>query len=140
MKSMITFIVSLISISSFAHIEPGTWTGKTSAGAECSFEAFEQTFEQDLHHPLNERIRVRANGDELMIRHPFGIDGEKGLVTFDHDHFEGLLPTKTGSKAIIIDMAHSEEFEGPTAFRWIDHDWKAKTSTLTVCSGLLHKK
>lgn len=140
MKTVLLISAALASASTFAHIEPGSWAGQTPAGAPCGFEAFEQTFENNLRHPLNERIRIRVNGDEFLIRHPYHVDAAKGLVTFDHDHFEGLTPMKGGSRAVVITMSHSESSEGPTAIRWIHHDWQAKKSATTQCSNLRHLK
>jgi len=130
--------LALSTTSAFAHIEPGLWKGVMSDGKECALEVFEQTFENDLRHPLNERIRVRLNGVEFKIYHPRSIQLEKGLVTFNHDFFEAILPTATGSDALVIDMAHTEEFEGPTGYRFISHNWKTKSSVTVTCSSLRH--
>lgn len=142
MKTL-TLIIALTSValstpSALAHIEPGIWKGVASDGTECALEVFEQTFENGMRHPLNERIRVRLYGDEFMIYHPRAIDLATGAVTFNHDLFEGILATSTGSNALVIDMAHTEEFEGPTGYRWIRDNWKTKSSVTVTCRSLRH--
>lgn len=131
-------LTSFTALSAFAHIEPGIWKGVNPDGKECVLEVFEQTFESDVRHPLNERIRVRVNGDEFQIYHPRAIDATKGLVSFNHDFFEGVLATSVGSNAIVITMVHSDEFEGPSSFRWMRDNWKTGDGAMLTCEKLKH--
>lgn len=135
----LTFLTAFAALSASAHIEPGVWVGKSASGKECALEVFEQTFDRDVHHPLNERIRVRVNGDEFRIYHPREIDLRKNVVKFNHDRFESVLPTGVGSNALVIDMLHAKDFEGPTGFRWIEDNWKTKASRSLTCLGLKHR-
>jgi len=134
----LSIFASLASVTAFAHIEPGVWKGVNPDGKECTLEVFEQTFESNLRHPLNERIRVRVNGDEFQIYHPRAIDETKGVVTFNHDYFEGVLANSEGSNALVINMLHSDDFEGPTAFRWIRDNWKTHQGAMLTCERLKH--
>lgn len=120
----------------FAHIEPGVWTGVSLAGKECILEVYEQSFERDVRHPLNERIRVRTNGDEFKIYHPRTIDPKKGLVSMNHDRFEGILSTPTGSNALVVEMMDTKEYEGPTSYKWIEDNWKTNQSGTITCLQL----
>ena len=139
MKNLFAALFAFIAATpAFAHIEPGTWTGKSAAGQECSMVVYEQTFERDMHHPLNERIRVKIGAEEFKIYHPRSIDTSKNVVNFNHDLFEGVSPTTTGSNALVIEMVHTEEFEGPSGYRWIEHNWKTKSSRAITCLNLKH--
>jgi hypothetical protein len=135
---MFALAFAVFPYSAFAHIEPGLWSGLTPEGQECRMEVFEQTFEQGLAHPLNERIRVRVNGDEFRIYHPRAIDRTKGRVSFNHDYFEGILATQTGSNAIVVTMEHSDQFEGPTQFIALRDNWKTGKGIKMTCTNLRH--
>lgn len=134
-----SFLALIVASSALAHIEPGVWTGVSLAGKECVLEVYEQSFDRDVRHPLNERIRVRVNGDEFKIYHPRTVDVKKGLVSMNHDRFEGILATAMGSNALVIDMMHSKEFEGPTGYKWIEDNWKTNKSGTITCLKLRHR-
>lgn len=133
----IIFVLTLISsFSAFAHIEEGTHTGVAADGQACSFVAGAQTFENNLPHPLNERIEVTVNGDKFVVHHPAVIDIAANKVHFNHDLFEGVLATPVGAKALIVTMVHTADFEGPSDFTLIENNWKTGEKKTLVCKGL----
>lgn len=140
MKSILVSFILSASVSAFAHVEVGEHQGLTADGQVCSLIAGEQTFENNQHHPLNERIEIQVGGDTFKVGHPAVIDAEKGTAFFNHDLFQGVLATSTGAKALVIEMAHTATKEGPASFTLINSNWKTGESTKLVCAGLEFKK
>lgn len=136
----VLFFSIFASVSARAHIDPGAYTGSTDASEVCGFTAGERFFENNLPHPLNERIRIEINGDTYVVAHPAVIDAAIPQAAFNHDIFQGVLPTQTGAKALIIDMIHEEGKDGPTSFHLITHNWKTKEATVIHCKELRLKK
>ncbi len=135
MKWILASLV-FIATPAFAHVEPGTYKGMTSDGKECSMVAGKQYFENNTPHPLNERIPVTVEGKTMHVGHPPVIDSKEALVFFNHDLFQGVLPTSTGAQAIEIEMVHSAEFEGPRSFTYMENFWKAKQRQSYKCNDL----
>lgn len=126
--------------SALAHVEPGIHKGTTADGKECSMVAGETYFEKNTPHPLNERIKITVDGTEFIVGHPPIINAKEAVVFFNHDVFQGLSPTSSGAKAIEIEMEHTEQFEGPKSFTFIENAWRAKTRVTYTCSNLKHQK
>lgn len=135
------FCLMLLSFSlpTFAHVNPGFHHGKTPQGQTCFLHAGETTFLENKHHPLNERIQIRVGNDEFTVGHPPHVDLSQSMVAFNHDLFEGILPTSKGAKALLIEMVHEANFEGPKNFHVIEHDWKANRRSVMSCLGLRWK-
>lgn len=140
MKTLIFTFIALLSSSSWAHVEPGTYHGTAENGASCSMTAGETYFENQVPHPLNERIQMTIENDIFLVGHPSIVKPEESLAYFNHDVFQGVLPTKTGAKALIIHMVHSEEFEGPASYELIDHAWKSDSRKHLICKNLKLQK
>jgi len=140
MKLMIATFVLTLASTAFSHIEKGEHRGQTAEGTACSLIAGEQSFENNQHHPLNERIKVQVGSDHFTIAHPPVIDAEKSVAFFNHDQFQGVLPTATGAKALVVEMAHTESKEGPVSFTLITHHWKSGEASKVVCTNLEFKK
>lgn len=132
MKSVI-FASFFVSSFAFAHIEPGVHAGKTADGTACEMTAGAATFADGLHHPLNERIEVAVNGVNFVVGHPSVLDAANDKIGFNHDLFEGIKPNATGADAVVIEMVHTQEFEGPRSFKFIQNDWVKKTSSSITC-------
>ena len=139
MKIMIAAILTM-TVPAFAHIEKGEHQGQTETGEVCSLNAGDGTFLNNQAHPLNERIEITIAGDKFTLAHPPVIDAEKGIAYFNHDQFHGVLPTSTGAKAVVVEMSHTEEKEGPSSYTLITHNWKTNQSTKVVCSNLTFVK
>ncbi len=124
----------------FAHIDPGTYVGKTAQGAECQMVVVRQYFENNVSHPLNERIVVQAGNAEFTVSHPPVIQTSTDTAFFNHDAFHAILPTQTGARALVIDMHHDQRAntraEGPTGFHVMDHQWKSNTRQAIHCLGI----
>lgn len=123
----------LMASTSLAHVEPGKYSGTTSQNVSCEMIAGETYFEHDQRHPLNERIKIQVDGSEYLVSHPAIVDEASGVVTFNHDVFQGVLPTSSGAKALIVHMVHTEEKEGPVSFTLIESSWRDSQSTKTTC-------
>lgn len=131
------FLITLLtSIFAQAHIEEGTWKGSVREGVDCFMDAGAQTFEGGLRHPLAERIEIKIGNTTYSVHHPYSIDATTGQVAFNHDLFEGVVPTKTGAYALQIKMVHTEEFEGPASFSVMEHNWKTGAIELVQCNNL----
>lgn len=136
MKNLIVAATLLISYSAFAHIEEGTWKGVVSADANCFMEAGAQTFENNLAHPLNERIAITVGSTTYSVHHPYAINAKDGSISFNHDLFEGVVATATGAFAIQIKMAHTADFEGPVSMSVMEHNWKTGDKEVVNCDQL----
>lgn len=135
MKSFI-LITLFFSLFASAHIEKGTWKGVVREGVDCYMDAGDQTFIDDLHNPLNERINITVGLIEYVVHRPYTINTSDGSVGFNHDLFEGIVPTATGAYAIQIKMAHNKTFEGPESFSVMEDNWKTGEKELVVCQSL----
>ena len=136
MKSIFLTAAVLLGMTANAHIEPGTWVGATIKSEECSMLVGEAFFENNMGHPLNERIRITVGADALVVGHPPVVSSADSLAYFNHDMFQGIVPTSTGAKAYIINMVHSATFEGPSSFEVIENQWKAGTKTHLKCENI----
>lgn len=134
MKNILILISLLVGLFAQAHIEPGVHTGKTADGQVCEMTVGNTYFDKNVRHPLNERIDITVNGDAFTVQHPPVISVTNKSAFFDHDHFHGVLPTSTGAKALVIDMAHTDQFEGPVSFHLIIHAYKANSRQLLTCT------
>lgn len=136
MKTLLVAFAALMSLSAYAHIDQGIWKGVVSPSADCFMEVGAQIFENNLPHPLNERIKIKVGSTDYLIRHPYSINATSGEVSFNHDLFEGVVATKTGAFALVIKMAHTDEFEGPVEFSVMEHNWKTGNKELVHCKEL----
>ena len=135
MKKLIV-VSFFVSMTAFAHVEPGTYKGMISEGKECSMTAGETYFENEMHHPLNERIRITVGAQTFVVGHPPIISSKESVVSFNHDLFQGLLPTAKGAQAVEIEMQHSEDFEGPKSFTYIENSWREKVRESYKCENI----
>ncbi len=138
MKSLMA-LICLLAAPAFAHIEKGVHQGTTETGEVCSLTAGEQTFVNNKQHPLNERIEIQVGNDTFSVGHPPIVDTAQPIAFFNHDQFQGILATNTGATAIVINMVHTDEKEGPDSYTLITHNWRANQATKVVCSGLTFK-
>ncbi len=136
MKSSFLITAVLLGMTANANIEPGNWVGATVKGEECSMLVGEAYFENNMGHPLNERIRITVGADAFAVGHPPVVSSADSLAFFNHDMFQGIVPTSTGAKAYIINMVHTSAFEGPTSFEVIENQWKAGTKTHLKCENI----
>ncbi|MFZ3229724.1 MAG: hypothetical protein WA160_05940 [Pseudobdellovibrio sp.] len=136
MKNLLLSSILLISISTFAHIDPGTWKGIVAENADCYMEVGAQTFENNLPHPLNERIAITIGSTAYSVHHPYAMNTTDGAVSFNHDLFEAVVPTSTGAFALQIKMLHTAAYEGPESLSVMEHNWKTGAKEILKCSQL----
>ncbi len=131
--------VFLFSSLSLAHIEKGTWVGTTASGDKCEMVVGDQYFENEVVHPLTERIPLEINSVKFLVGHPAVIDAATSTASFNHDVFHGISPIAAprGAHAVEIAMRH-DAHEGPEKFTFITHDYKSDTRSSVVCDGLTH--
>lgn len=127
MSQMILLGLTLFLVASVskAHIEPGVYKGITDKKENCEMTVVRQYFENNKPHPLNERIEIQIAGETFKVGHPPVISAKDFVVSYNHDMFQGLVPTDTGAKAVEITMVHTPEFEGPSDFNLIENKWRS---------------
>lgn len=140
MKILIAALSLLVVSAAQAHLEIGTYTGVMANGQPCSLESISQWFEKNQPHPLNERVKVRVSGEEYIGGHPPVIEAAKNTAFFNHDVFQAVNATPVGARALLIEMVHTAQFEGPRAFQLIDHQWKQNVKQSIRCENLQFKK
>ena len=132
----IAFVALFFPILAFAHIDKGVWKGVVREGVDCFMEVGEQTFVDNLPHPLNERIQITIGKIEYSVHHPYSINTTDGRIEFNHDLFEGVVATKTGAYALQIKMVHTDAFEGPESLSVMEDNWVDGSNELVVCNSL----
>lgn len=136
MRALILSLALSFTAAANAHVETGVYRGVTPDGQPCEMRAIGMSFEGGVHHPLTERVIIDYGGETFRVAHPSAIVRETAQVTFNHDLFEGINPDSNGAKALVVEMIHSQTFEGPGAFEFIQHDWRNKTSTKLRCESI----
>lgn len=136
MKTIIPIAILTLSFSTFAHIAPGTWKGVISEDANCFMDVGAQTFENNLHNPLNERIAITIGTTTYSVRHPYSINPADGTISFNHEVFEGVVATDTGAYALQIKMLHTDNYEGPVSLSVMEHNWKTGAKEVVNCDKL----
>lgn len=129
-------LITLSTSMAFAHVEPGTYKGKLADGSVCSMVASATFFDGGMKHPLNERIKIQVGKEEYSVGHPALVNAAESLASFNHDLFQGVLPTVNGANALVIEMVHTETQEGPIAFTHIVNNWKTGEKVAHKCSDL----
>lgn len=134
---LLTFLLAfLFSSNIWAHIEPGIWIGKAANQAGCYMEVGAETYENNIPNPLNERIAITIGSTTYLVRHPYSINPQDGSVTFNHDLFEAVAPTATGTFALQITMKHTTEYEGPVSLSVMEDDWESGQKEVINCRDL----
>lgn len=141
MKTLLTLFAFAFSVSAWAHIDVGTHTGSESMTlSSCKMTVLGQSFLNNEHHPLNERIEIVIGEDKFTVGHPYEIQDAStpASVKFNHDLFQGVLATKDGAKALTVHMSHEGGKEGPKSFTYTNHNWRTGESTSFTCRDLKH--
>lgn len=140
MKTLLISLLVLTTQTAFAHIEKGTWIGKTDKGLQCTMLAIETYHDGGMDHPLTERVRVRIGNDEVVLSHPPVVSAATAMAFFNHDVLQAVIPTTTGARAIVVDMHHEPGKDGgPVAFHVIDHIWKNDVRSAVHCENIVHQ-
>ena len=137
-------VLGLVSSSSVhAHLRIGTYAGTNAAtGAECTLEIRAVRFENNLRHPINERVEVTENGTRAWtLHHPAIVVPTDSAVGFSNETLEAAVGISGGAEAFVIEMSHEEGREGPTRFHSIHHDYRdANRTTRTSCEALAFRE
>lgn len=136
MSRLFALVILFASSVSFAHVKAGVYNGKDQTGKPCSFEVGEQYFENNMPHPLNERVPVSnvkfadtiVSVEKWNVGHPPVVDLEKGLVRFNHDYFQGIAATKTGGAMLVLlkDEEESADGHSPLGITYIDDNYRSR--------------
>lgn len=141
MKSLLTAIAFLATTNLFAHVLPGSYQGKDQTGADCSFTVHEDWFEDNMPHPLTERLPVSAiklanvTTSEVIwnLGHPPVVNIESGLNRFNHDIFQQIVPNSTGATSVtLIKSEEKEEAQKPIGIIYIEDNYKNKNESKKV--------
>jgi hypothetical protein len=133
---LLSLVAFAVASPCFAHVEIGTYSGLSDAGAPCSVQVLQQSFEGGMHHPLNERVQVQVETEQFTLAHPAVVDAEKSLASFNHDVLQAVVAIQGGARAVILEMDHSPGKDGPSAFHLVTSDWRTGTGTTAHCRGL----
>jgi hypothetical protein len=87
-------------------------------------------------HPLNERLEATAGNHAFTLRHPPLISTQPASASYDHDNFHGIKAMTGGGEALVVKMAHTPTYEGPTEFYHIRHVYQSGVATTFTCSNL----
>ena len=125
--------------SAQAHVKIGTYQGTNALTQEpCAVEIKAVRFENNLRHPLNERIEVQhSGGSAWTLSHPARLELQEGIVGFSNATLEATRGISGGADAFVIEMSHEEGKDGPSAFHALHHDYRdSGKSTQIHCLGL----
>lgn len=145
MTKFFALALILTSFSVLAHVEPGNYTGKDQNGVSCTFTIGEVWFENDMHHPLNERLPVshiafngkNADGVIWNLGHPPVVNTEAGLNRFNHDIFQQIVPNKTGAASVtVIKRDEASEDTSPVAIIYIEDNYRSKADSKKMTCAL----
>ena len=144
MKSLIALLFITTTATAIAHVAPGKYVGKDQNGKLCSFVVGEAFFENNLPHPLNERLPVEAiefdnttlAAQAWSLGHPPVNDIERGLVRFNHDLFQAFIATPTGGASVtIVKAPEKEEEKAPVSLIYINDVYRSKDqSKKLICT------
>lgn len=137
MKNLVFAVVLFSSVSSFAGLELGKYQGTSEKGV-CGIEVLSYSYENNMKHPLNEKVAVVVDNKEWTVKHPPVINEEAGKVRFDHNFFETVIPTSTGAKLLKMTINHDAEPHAPVAYTFIEDNYRDQSKSVKeVCSGLV---
>lgn len=124
--------------SAVAGLQIGTYQGSTANNQPCSFTVEKRYFENNLQHPLNERVALKVGQTSFIVQHPPVIDVQKAFAAYNHDMFQAINATPVGAQALVITMKHPTRGgdEVPGEFHFINHEYKANKKEKITCVNL----
>jgi hypothetical protein len=139
-RTTITSLLGLfISTSAFAHFEIGTYQGVLQDGSACSFEIQEVAFENNLRHPLNERVKMTMNfvaNEVIETRHLALVDTVSGQARPKHGVLTAVLPVSSGAR--VFELIMNED--GPTQMIYFTDNYKnADLNERKTCMNLKYQ-
>jgi hypothetical protein len=140
-KTLVSIFIAIFGLSAKAHLKVGTYQGQTPQGQACTMQITNVYMENNQQHPLNERAQIQIGAKRLAalqftVQHPPVIDLQSMTAAFNHDMFTGIIPTAVGANALVVKMVHETNFEGPTEFHLVQHEYKANKRSLVSCLNI----
>ena len=134
MTKTLMLLATLFSMNAFAHVEPGEYTGVDQDGEKCTFIAGEMWFENNMQHPLTERLpltNISFKGkfvSELTwnLGHPPVVNTESGLNRYNHDLFQQIIPNATGASSVTLIKGDDEAEGKPIGIIYIEDNYRKK--------------
>jgi ABC-type cobalt transport system substrate-binding protein len=139
MKRLIIALMLLTTTTAFAHIQKGTYQGTDQNGKSCAFTVGGTWFEDEFEHPLSERVELtkmvfadfKPVMNHFQAGHPPVVNLDSGLVRFNHDLFQDVIPTLVGAVSVTILKGESEE-GSPKGIIYIEDNYKNKNESKKV--------
>lgn len=143
MKSLMFFIILSTSLTGYAHLKIGQYTGLDEQGKECTITIKNVLFANQLKHPLNERVAVESSfmtGSMILVHLPV-INSDNMTVRPNKNFLTGVMPIKTGAINLNLAMSHVPEMEGPSHIEYIKDNYKqSEYNEIRYCYGLKFKQ
>lgn len=137
MKSLIFLLSIIFSLSAFAGLELGVYEGQTVDGT-CLLSVNDISFEGDVKHPLNEKVKVDISFSEasLTLTHKAIIDLDGSSVQAETEKLSTAIGLENGAEAVILEMNHGGDNPGPTQYFWVFENYKTKEKVQKKCFNL----
>ncbi len=131
-------LLMFLAKTAFAGLQVGTYQGTTTNNQPCSFTVEKRYFENNLQHPLNERVALKFGQIGFIVQHPPVIDVPSAFAAYNHDMFQAINATPVGAQAFVITMKHPTRGgdEIPGEFHFINHEYKANKKEKLSCVNL----
>lgn len=138
MKILVLLSMVLVSLSSFAHLEMGTYMGKTDSGEACYIDLLKVEYKFNTKNPLNERIFTRLqHGQNFVVSHPLVFDKKQADISFEKNHLRGVIGLSYGAFVLDLFVSHDEENPGLKSFTFVGNNWEEKTKSQINCRQLI---
>lgn len=139
MIQKLSLLVLLLGSAALAHLQVGVYSGVQASGQACQVRVKNVYYLNNAHHPLNERVDIEIQGIAMTLQHPPIISSEKKMAFFNHDMFQGILPTQQGAMGFEMKVAHARvnrDVAIPTEFHLIQHVYQGDKRSSLVCVQL----
>lgn len=139
MIQKLSLCVLLLGSAAMAHLQVGVYSGVQSSGQACQVRVKNVYYLNNVAHPLNERVDIEVQGIAMALQHPPIISSEKKMAYFNHDMFQGILPTQQGAMGFEMKISHARvtrDVAIPTEFHLIQHVYQGDKRSSLVCVQL----
>ncbi|MBL7557022.1 MAG: hypothetical protein JNM24_14455 [Bdellovibrionaceae bacterium] len=139
MIQKLTLLVFLVGSAAMAHLQVGVYSGIQAGGQVCQVRVKNVYYLNNAAHPLNERVDIEVQGVAITLQHPPIISSEKKMAYFNHDMFQGILPTQQGAMGFEMKISHARvarDVAIPTEFHLIQHVYQGDKRSSLVCTQL----
>lgn len=135
LKSILLATAIFTSTQILAHVKPGFYLGRDNNNEICSFRVGEVWFEDNMPHPLTERLPVSEITFAGIypaaviwnLGHPPVVNTEAGLNRFNHDIFQQIVPTTTGATSVtLLKAEEKEEAQKPVGIIYVEDNYRHK--------------